>query len=214
VTVSEGQQRGSLFAPIHWSDMNASSARVGDLVAPFTDPISGQPESKATPAAVEPVRFEWRGLMLSRSPIAPPNETWWARIAAKDATVLTFASNEPLSAWRARAPDIFPDSVLTEYADPGAGIYRAAAFKGGRLYGAVFVGPAAAPPQWSDLHDLAVPPGIAASGPVVCACFGIAPADAAASRRAGTRCGSCLPELRQFAAHQRKEVSHAAASAD
>ena len=52
-----GQQRGSLFVPIHWSDENASSARVGDLVAPCTDPFSGQPEAKATPAAIAPVAF-------------------------------------------------------------------------------------------------------------------------------------------------------------
>ena len=30
--VSDRQQRGMLFAPIHWNDENASSARVGALV--------------------------------------------------------------------------------------------------------------------------------------------------------------------------------------
>ena len=35
-----------LFAPIHWSDANASAARVGALVAPLTDPFSGQPENQ------------------------------------------------------------------------------------------------------------------------------------------------------------------------
>ena len=29
-----GQQRGMLFAPIHWSDVTAFAARVGALVAP------------------------------------------------------------------------------------------------------------------------------------------------------------------------------------
>ncbi|HJZ20418.1 MAG TPA: nitrate reductase, partial [Bradyrhizobium sp.] len=48
VVVSARQQRGMLFAPIHWSDENTSGARVGALVAPFTDPFSGQPENKAT----------------------------------------------------------------------------------------------------------------------------------------------------------------------
>jgi assimilatory nitrate reductase catalytic subunit len=51
VVVSERQQRGMLFAPIHWSEQTASSARVGALVAPFTDVFSGQPENKATPAS-------------------------------------------------------------------------------------------------------------------------------------------------------------------
>ena len=29
IVVTDAQQRGSLFAPIHWSDENASSARIG-----------------------------------------------------------------------------------------------------------------------------------------------------------------------------------------
>ena len=44
VAVSDRQRRGSLFAPIHWSDETASAARVGDLVMPETDRYSGQPE--------------------------------------------------------------------------------------------------------------------------------------------------------------------------
>src|SRR5713101_6429468 len=52
VVVNERQQRGMLFAPIHWSEANASAARVGALVAPFTDPFSGQPENKATPVSI------------------------------------------------------------------------------------------------------------------------------------------------------------------
>ena len=52
VAVNARQQRGMLFAPIHWSEANASAARVGALVAPFTDPYSGQPENKATPASI------------------------------------------------------------------------------------------------------------------------------------------------------------------
>jgi assimilatory nitrate reductase catalytic subunit len=43
--------------PIHWSGETASSARACDLVAPHTDPYSGQPEAKATPASIAPVAF-------------------------------------------------------------------------------------------------------------------------------------------------------------
>ena len=52
---AQASRRGSLFAPIHWSDETASSARIGDLVTPANDPYSGQPEAKATPAAIAPV---------------------------------------------------------------------------------------------------------------------------------------------------------------
>ena len=57
VVTSAAQQRGSVFAPIHWSDANASSARIGDLVRAQNDPFSGQPEAKATPVAVASVEL-------------------------------------------------------------------------------------------------------------------------------------------------------------
>ena len=62
VRISEGQRRGSLFAPIHWSETTSSSSRVGDLVAPATDPYSGQPEAKATPVSIAPVEFAYSRL--------------------------------------------------------------------------------------------------------------------------------------------------------
>ena len=71
--VSDRQRRGSLFAPIHWSDATASAARIGDLVMPETDRYSGQPDAKATPAAIAPVAFAFRGFALTRAPIALPD---------------------------------------------------------------------------------------------------------------------------------------------
>ncbi len=79
VVVSERQQRGMLFAPIHWSEENSASGRVGALVAPFTDPFSGQPENKATPVAIEAFDFAQRGFVLSRKPMAFPKGVWWSR---------------------------------------------------------------------------------------------------------------------------------------
>ena len=72
VVVSARQQRGMLFAPIHWSEANASGARVGALVAPFTDPFSGQPESKATPVSIAPYEYVFRGFVLSRKQLNLP----------------------------------------------------------------------------------------------------------------------------------------------
>jgi assimilatory nitrate reductase catalytic subunit len=213
VVVTAAQQRGSIFAPIHWSGLNASSARIGDLVGAATDPLSGQPEAKATPAAVAPVEFAWRGFAMSRRPLLLPAGTWWGRIAMPGASSCTFATNEGPMVWHDLAPQLFPDAVLTEYIDRQRGIYRAAAFVEERLEGAFFAGPADAPPQWSDLRTMAGGPGIANGGSVVCACFGVGTdtiRDALLSRkatsaeeigialRAGTKCGSCLPELRSM----------------
>src|SRR6266550_4242121 len=81
VVVSERQQRGMLFAPIHWSEATASAARVGALVAPITDPYSGQPENKATPASIAAYEYVFRGFALSREPLELPPHAWWARVA-------------------------------------------------------------------------------------------------------------------------------------
>jgi assimilatory nitrate reductase catalytic subunit len=223
VVTSASQQRGSIFAPIHWSDANASSARVGDLVSPQVDPFSGQPEAKATPVAVAPVAFAYRGFALAREPLTLPDGTWWARVALPGTAGTLFATNDAPMAWHERAPDLFPQAVLTEYVDRQHGLYRAAAFVDGRLEGALFIGPADAPPQWGDLRQMVGGPGIAQSGAVICACFGVGLAaihEALASRRAanvaeiglalraGTKCGTCLPELRSIVNHERHAREH------
>ncbi len=222
VVACAGQQRGSIFAPIHWSAENSSSARVGDLVAPDTDPFSGQPEAKATPAAIEPVAFAYRGFALSRAPLPWPDETWWARIAMADASGCLLASNDAPMTWHDRAPHLFGDAVLTEYIDRARGIYRVAAFVDGKLDGALFLGPAEAPPQWSDLRTMTGGPGLIETGPVICACFNVGVAaihDTLVARkaasvdeiglalRAGTKCGTCLPELRSIVNHERAHAS-------
>ena len=46
-----GMSRGSVFVPIHWNDQVASDARVGAVVNPAVDPVSGEPEFKHTPVA-------------------------------------------------------------------------------------------------------------------------------------------------------------------
>ena len=100
VVVSARQQRGMLFAPIHWSGENSSGARVGALVAPFTDPFSGQPENKATPVAITPYEYVFRGFALSRSKLELPGHAWWARVAVGGGYGYLLADNADLSGWQ------------------------------------------------------------------------------------------------------------------
>ncbi|MGP9810132.1 molybdopterin-dependent oxidoreductase [Rhodopseudomonas sp. NSM] len=233
VIISAGQRKSSLFAPIHWSGETAATARVGALVAPVTDPFSGQPEAKATPAAIAPVDYALRGFALSRQSLTLPEGSWWARIAVRNGAGLLIASDESASAWRGHARALFGDGVeLAEYLDEPRQSFRAAAFQDGRLVGCLFVGPAEAAPQWDavkavfeaetleDRERRAVlsgrsTDGLPDSGPIVCACFGVGlttirdaiesgaaiSVDAIGkSLRAGTNCGSCLPEIRKIVA--------------
>src|SRR5262249_30456916 len=79
VRLSPGQQRGSLSVPIHWSDANSSSGRIGALVQAITDPISGQPEAKSTPASIRALGASHYGVLLSRAPVDIPAALYWAR---------------------------------------------------------------------------------------------------------------------------------------
>jgi assimilatory nitrate reductase catalytic subunit len=203
VAVTDRQRRGSLFAPIHWSGVTASAARIGDLVMPETDPYSGQPDLKATPASISPVHFAWRGFLLTRSPMdLPPPGTWWARVAVAKASGLLLASNDPPAKWRGFAQRMF-GSELAEYFDEQHGIYRAAALAGDQVEACLFIAPADAAPQWDAVTALfaaddtlahearrlllsgSSADGIVKVGPIICACFGVGLATICEAIRSG-----------------------------
>jgi assimilatory nitrate reductase catalytic subunit len=230
VVVSARQQRGMLFAPIHWSGENTSGARVGALVAPFTDPFSGQPENKATPVAITPYEYVFRGFALSRHKLDLPGHAWWARVAVGGGYGYLLADNADLRGWQSWLKSV-AGGDLAEYRDFGGGVYRAASFAGERIETCLFVGPARDAGDWNVVKglfaaDVLTPDqrrmllsgksidGLADAGPVVCACFGVgrgticgaiaAGANSAAAigveLKAGTNCGSCIPELKRLIA--------------
>ena len=230
VAVSERQQRGMLFAPIHWSEETASTARVGALVAPFTDPFSGQPENKATPASIAPYEYVFRGFALSREKLELPDHAWWARVAVPGGYGYLFADNADLAGWQSWLQSVAgPD--LAEYKDFGGGVFRAAAFAEGRIAACLFIGPARDAGDWNVVKSLFAletlnddqrrmllsgksSEGLASAGPIVCACFGVgrtticdtiaggarSAAEIGTQLKAGTNCGSCIPELKRLIA--------------
>ena len=230
VVVSERQQRGMLFAPIHWSDENASAARVGALVAPFTDPFSGQPENKATPASIAPYEYVFRGFALSRLQLELPANVWWARVAVNGGHGYLLAGNADLAGWQSWLRSV-AGGDLAEYTDFGGGIFRAASFAGDGIETCLFIGPARDAGDWGMVKDLFArdaldddqlrmllsgksADGLESAGPIVCACFGVgrsticdaiaagagSAAEIGAQLRAGTNCGSCIPELKRLVA--------------
>ena len=236
VIVSDGQQAGSLFVPIHWSDATASCARVGDLVAPHTDPHSGQPEAKATPAAIAPVSFSLRGFVRTRHPLTFPQATWWARAAVAQCIEYRLATSLGPLHWHDFAQRVF--AGRGRFADRLAGgTYSAGAFVDDELHGCLCVGPVDEPLQFAlsaadgpdedgsasarRLHE-----SIRAAEPVVCACFqvkldsvrkAIACGETSTlvqigkKLRAGTNCGSCIAELKRLIKHERLAATQALA---
>jgi assimilatory nitrate reductase catalytic subunit len=230
VAVSERQQCGMLFAPIHWSEQTASTARVGALVAPFTDPFSGQPENKATPASIVPYEYVFRGFALSRIQLELPDHVWWARVTVAGGYGYLLADNADLARWQPWLRSV-TSSDLAEYKDFGGGVYRAASFAEDRIDTCLFVGPAHDAGDWDVVKNLFAADalnddqrrmllsgkstdGLTSAGPVVCACFGVGrtticdaivagagtAAEIGLQLKAGTNCGSCIPELKRLIA--------------
>jgi assimilatory nitrate reductase catalytic subunit len=238
---SEAQRQGSLFVPMHWSAANSSLARVCALVAPATDPHSGQPESKGTPADIAPVPASHYGFLLTRHPLEPTGTVYWARARIAGGWSTVFALESAPRDWNAWAGSMLPaDGERLTYEDATTGRYRVAVLGGARVVAVLYVGTEASlsPTAWlktcferaapaeRDRRALLAggPLGGADDGPVVCACFQVGrsrieaviaggaatPADVAAATRAGSNCGSCLPEIRRLAAKSQPRVLTAA----
>ena len=238
VALDPGAQPGSLFAPIHWSADNASDARVGAAVQPLTDPFSGQPELKATPASIAPVSFRSRGFLLGADGFILPKGSWWTQVAVEGGRGRLFATQADAAELMQVAREAFGGEGLLEMIDAERGLYRCALIQDGRLAAALFIGPDHDAPVWDavklvfagnrvDPHQrLALLSGrsldgAADQGPTVCACFGVGlnairaafaegtsvtVEDIGRKLKAGTNCGSCLPEIRRIGAQARVEV--------
>jgi assimilatory nitrate reductase catalytic subunit len=223
VVVSDSQRQGSLFVPIHWSVETSSSSCVGDLIAPFTDPHSGQPEAKATPAAIAAAPFASHGFARVPDTVALPPGTWWARVAVAEGTEYRIATSDGPMLWHDFAYRVLArDAHFAERLENGC--YQAVAFIDGELQASLCLAPAESTMEWdprlliasetpehASLHRHFTAGSAIEVQPILCACFQIgigAVRDAVASGastvaeigerlQAGTNCGSCLPELKK-----------------
>ncbi len=230
--VTDTQRRGNVFAPIHWNEQFSKNARVGTLIAPFTDNYSGQPEFKHTPVYIEPYHAQWYGFILTQQELKLPDEIeYWSKIRQNEGVWLyELASLKSLGNWTTWVQTHFGESPdWLEFKDVARGRYRGAKMKGERLEFCIFINPTPQLPNRSGLvslfnKDLSLSERLSllagevgkecsARGDIVCACFGVGkntiietiqkqglttPKQIGAAIKAGTNCGSCLPELKQL----------------
>jgi assimilatory nitrate reductase catalytic subunit len=194
VRTSGEMPRRNVFVPIHWNEQYASDARVGSLVNPVVDPVSGEPEFKHTPVRVDAFAVLWHGFVLSRSPVPMHGVTWWTRITGQRFLRYELASRETVTDWSQLARRTLgvkdADADWLEFEDRTAGLYRAAYIVDDRIEACLFVSPRADLPSraWlsalfakerlEDLDRLGLLVGepsdrSADTGPTVCSCFGV-----------------------------------------
>lgn len=220
--ITEDQQPGQLFAPMHWTGETAPCARIDALVAGAVDPVSGQPESKA--AVVAATRFEagWYGFAVAAGDVFP-QAAYWARARTTGGWRVELAGRDAPASWEEEARRLFglehAEAQIIE--DRARGDARLVFHHEGRLIAALFVARqpvavmrdylvAQTGEQTPDALTGRTPVGRPNPGPVICACFGVGVNTIlqaieteellsleaiGEALSAGTNCGSCKPEL-------------------
>ncbi|MBI3507763.1 MAG: molybdopterin-dependent oxidoreductase [Proteobacteria bacterium] len=224
VRVDAGQPDGTLFAPMHWTATHSRTGRVNAVVNPAADPLSGQPELKHSPVRLARWKPHWQGFVLARAQVDLTGLDYWVASAGDGYTRYEVAHGAALdAALLTRLVGAVDDRL--SYSDIAGGRRRVAMFADGRLAACLFVGPRETLPDGSWLGELFAktevpahlrrailagrPAAFVDLGPVVCACHGVrratiegaiaggctTPEAIGAATKAGTNCGSCIPEL-------------------
>ncbi|MGD0961634.1 MAG: molybdopterin-dependent oxidoreductase [Methylomonas sp.] len=195
VQVTDSQQQGNLFIPMHWTDQYASRGRMGVLVNPAVDPVSKQPESKHTPVCIKPYLPAWYGFILSRRELTAVEADYWVKSKGEQFYRYELAGESLPEKWRDWARNLLCGSKEEqldglEYRDSGLGQYRAAYIVNGCLDSAIFIAAQNNLPERNWLAGLftktpldnqdrkalltGVPPQDAPDvGAIVCVCFNV-----------------------------------------
>ena len=234
VLLHEGQRRGEVFTPIHWTDRTSSGGRTGLLPRPLVDPHSGQPGFKSTPVRVEKLAVAWRGFLITRDAPAQIDAAYATRIRVPQGWLIELAGDgDPLTF----ANTILPKGDRIEASDAARGNIRAAVLREGQLIASLHITREGQLParDWlieqlltaEEASPMALLAGRPAKpqldrGAIVCVCFdvgmntliraitdqGLASVDAVgAALSAGTNCGSCRPTIQKLIA-AKEEAAH------
>jgi assimilatory nitrate reductase catalytic subunit len=196
--LSDNIRRGQIFAPIHWNDQFASDARIGKVVNPVVDAISGEPEFKHTPVLIQPFYTQWQGVFYVREGYEQivknsiENTVWWTKIQTAKAVRYELADRRRFTQTTQHLKQLLPfEDESFEWLnleDQTAHISHSVVLKEGRLIASLYIAPKALLPDrdWvaslfkrdrlSAMHRKALLAGQAMSmgnsdGPLVCSCF-------------------------------------------
>jgi len=236
-SLTSDQRRGDICAPMHWTDTMAggsgNTGRANRLPGQLTDPISGQPAFKNTPARIEPVTSEWRGFLVTRGSPQPEGVLWWSRSRVAQGWLYELAGDGAIG-----EDALLPPGDRLEAADHTRGMRRIAVLgEDGALLAALYLTRSGElpPREWvaGQLGEVeAAPMELLAArprtplfdrGPIICICHGVGERNIVASvcagaasvaaigeaTRAGTNCGSCRPAIARLLASQNAQMEAA-----
>ena len=212
---------GAPFAPMHWTGETSPAARIGPVIAAATDPVSGQPETKAATVALERFTPAWYGFAVAGADISPTCD-YWARMRTTSGWRAELAGTETPECWTAFAKTLCGlDTAPATGTDARRSLTRLAFWQDDALQAALFISDEPVEVARDFVADalgtpaqglLAARPGedMPDPGPTVCSCMSVgrntlieaiqaAPGagldDICTGTGAGTSCGSCRPEV-------------------
>ena len=228
--ITDSVQPRQLFAPMHWTAETAPSGRIDALVAAECDPISGQPESKASVVSASRFEADWYGFAVARNTL-DLNSDYWALARTSNGYRAELAGISQPADWEEEARRLFnaPKATLSSVTDRRRGNARIAAHADGVLTGALFISPEPVAVMRDYLASL---PGSASKdaligrpatdapnpGPTLCSCLGVGINSIVTAIEtqgcmtvesigealgAGTNCGSCRPEIAELLVYVR-----------
>jgi len=180
--------------------------------------------------SIAPYEYVFRGFALSREKLELPDHLWWTRVAVAGGYGYLFADNADLARWQswmrsAAGSDLaeykdFSGGVFRAASFTDGRIETCLFVGPARDAGdwevvkALFVAGTLGEDQRRMLLSGKSTDGVASGGAIVCACFGVGrtticdaiaagagtAAAIGAQLKAGTNCGSCIPELKRLIA--------------
>ena len=214
---------GSAFVPMHWTAQTSPAGRSNPLVAPRTDPVSGQPALKGSAVRIRPFKAAWYGFAASATAMEP-NLPYSAVARTNTGWQLEMAGTETPPDWAKLAIAITGagSSTPTVMEDRDKALIRIAFLADSQITALFFAAPhpvAASRRHVTSLIGtntctqmaLAGRPagGLPDPGALVCSCMNVGlntlrtaitgganTVDSLGTATgAGTSCGSCRPEL-------------------
>ncbi|MBC7005169.1 molybdopterin-dependent oxidoreductase [Photobacterium sp. BZF1] len=143
--ISNECQQGQVFAPFHWNDCNTSMGKADTLIAQHRDPLSGQPEFKATAVNIEPSPYTSEALLISQrkdvATLLSDQEHWTSQRTHKGYLLRITSKQPPAQLHHLLAQSLIKDGATGQQrinieAEPES---RFALFKGGLIETAFIV---------------------------------------------------------------------------
>ncbi|MEH6648238.1 molybdopterin dinucleotide binding domain-containing protein [Sulfitobacter sp.] len=134
--------KGQLVAPMHWTRQRTTAGTVNSVMAPVTDPLSGQSAPKSSAVSAEMFRAKWYGFLASNTALTP--QTPYAAVArTQTGWQAELAGSKTPDDWEADAHLLSGQSGSDDslQSDTATGTIRVAIAQDGLITALLFVSP-------------------------------------------------------------------------